>query len=111
MPIYIVSKQGKKILFKKFVQMNNISKFTGLLFKKSCSIPLLFSEKGRISIHSFFCPEFDALFLNEKGVIVKATTVKPCKVLNVNCFFLFECPPGSIERFKLKKGDKLQWMN
>jgi uncharacterized membrane protein (UPF0127 family) len=52
-------------------------KFTGLMFKKS-STPLLFTfnKNKNLSIHSFFCKPFRAIWLDEKMCATKILNVK-----------------------------------
>ncbi|MCX6748637.1 MAG: hypothetical protein NT076_03450 [Candidatus Pacearchaeota archaeon] len=45
-----------------------MKKFTGLMFKKPDTNALLFEELG--SIHSFFCPDFLAIWLDDENKIV-----------------------------------------
>ena len=53
------------------ISLRILSTFTekawGLMFSKSVKTPLLFvfESSGRHGIHSFFCPPFDAVFLDE----------------------------------------------
>ncbi len=105
-------KNGKKQrLFSKFKKMGSISRFLGLMFQSKAAIPLLFTGNGRIAIHSYFCPPFDAVFLNKDKVVIKTSTVLPNKFLTVkeNAFFLLELQHGSISKFAIKKRDKLMW--
>lgn len=47
-------------------------KFSGLMFRKN-SNPLLFpfKKEQNLSIHSFFCKPFKAIWLDEKKIIIK----------------------------------------
>lgn len=112
MPLYKRHSTGKKPIFASFQPTNALTQWTGLMFTKRASKPLLFTGNGRISIHSFFCPPFEAVFLDKNGGIVKLCRVEPSTPLvAANAFYLFEMPLGTIKKFKLKKGDKLQWKN
>lgn len=110
MTVYLIKGNLRKKMFAAFKATGKVTQFTGLMFQTKVAVPLLFKANGFIAIHSFFCPEFDAVFLNAKRKIVKAQAVEPwTKRLACKAFFLFEFPPGTIKRFKLKKGDELQW--
>ncbi len=105
-------KSGKKQrLFSEFKTMGSISRFLGLMFQSKVAIPLLFTGNGRMAIHSYFCPPFDAVFLNKDKIVIKTLTVFPKKFVTVkeNAFFLLELPIGSISKFAIKKRDKLTW--
>ncbi len=110
MPVYVVSKRGRTTIFPSFEPTNAFTRFSGLMFRKRFTKPLLFTGNGAIAIHSLFCPVFDAVFLDRNRRIVKLLTVKPwTPLVSTKAFFLFECPPGTIAKFTLKKGDKLTW--
>jgi len=53
------------------------SKFSGLMFKKS-SLPLLFifDREKTLSIHSFFCKPFIALWLDKEKKVTKKLEIK-----------------------------------
>ncbi|MFH1056985.1 MAG: DUF192 domain-containing protein [Candidatus Micrarchaeota archaeon] len=108
-----VRKNGR-LLWTVFLAESFAEKTSGLMFKKS-ALPFLF-DFGREatlsnSIHSFFCPSFDAVFLDSgKKVVSIFPRVRPFKPLvysKVPARFLLELPPG--EAGKVKKGDKLDW--
>ncbi len=105
--------RGKKTkLFDSLEETNFFTQFIGLMFKKQAKTPLLFKGNGRMAIHSFFCPSFDAVFLNKEKRAVHLQTVQPATPrVAANAFFLLELPLGTISRFKLKKGDKFTWNN
>ncbi|MDP3741929.1 MAG: DUF192 domain-containing protein [Candidatus Micrarchaeota archaeon] len=113
MPVYHINKKRqKKVIFPFFEQTNRLTQFTGIMFRNKFSKPVLFAGNGRIAIHSFFCPLFEAIFLDKYKRIVDIRCVKPWNPLVVsNAFFLFEMPPGTVSKHSLKKGDKLQWTN
>ena len=50
------------------VKAEGMKKFTGLMFKKQDANALLFEEPG--SIHSFFCPDFLGIWLDDNNKIV-----------------------------------------
>jgi len=69
---------GKKKTIKVKFCISLISKFLGLMFKKN-SPPLLFvfsKEKKRLSIHSFFCSPFTAIWLDKDKKVTKIKQVK-----------------------------------
>ena len=62
------------------------SKFRGLMFRnKENASALLFDFKksSKISIHSFFCHEFIAVWLNDKDKVIRIKKIKPWR-LNIN---------------------------
>jgi uncharacterized membrane protein (UPF0127 family) len=77
--------------------------------------PLLFdfgrSARSANSIHSFFCPAFDAVFLDAGKRVTQIETIRP------NGFFvparpsrfLIELPAGAAEKFGLASGVRLAW--
>lgn len=99
--------------------------FTGIMFKKKEGIksegafvsPLVFDFKkeGRLSnnIHSLFCPEFDAIFLNEdKCVVDVMVRVKPWRFMIVprEAFrFLIEVPAGQALQNRIHLGQRLEF--
>ena len=109
--IYLEKNGKKQRLFNKFKVMGALSRFVGLMFQPKATTPLLFTGNGRIAIHSYFCPLFDAVFLNKDKTVITAVTVPPKKHVagDKNAFFLLELPVGSISKFTIKKGDKLTW--
>ena len=110
MPLYLVKTGKKRLLFANIEQKGYFGQFIGLMFRATFSTPLLFNGNDRIVIHSFFCPEFDAVFLNKQRRIVKLVKVKPwTPKIAASAVFLFECPAGTIEKFKLRNGSELQW--
>jgi uncharacterized membrane protein (UPF0127 family) len=85
-----------------------LKKALGIMFRKRISKPLLFpfSYEHRISIHSFFCPRFDAVFLDgDRKVIDLHGKIAPGRVLTSSkpAKYLIEFPAGTIKSKKLKK--------
>lgn len=71
-----------------------LKKFLGLMFRKK-SPPLLFvfNKNKILSIHSFFCRPFKAIWLNEKMQIIKIVDVKTWKPnISGKGKFLLEIP-------------------
>lgn len=50
------------------IKAEGMKKFTGLMFKKQETNALLFEEPG--AIHSFFCPDFLGIWLDDENKIV-----------------------------------------
>lgn len=70
------------------------SKFTGLMFRRK-SLPLLFvfDKDKKLSIHSFFCKPFRAIWLDEKMNSIKIVDVKTWKPnISGRGKFLLEIP-------------------
>ncbi|MFH0835400.1 MAG: DUF192 domain-containing protein [Candidatus Micrarchaeota archaeon] len=90
------------------------SKFRGLMFRRE-AVPLLFVFDGeareRNAIHSFFCPRFDAVFLDRrKKVVGIERNVAPWRiaVFPGKAFgYLLELPVGVSKG--LREGDALAW--
>jgi uncharacterized membrane protein (UPF0127 family) len=90
-----------------------VQKMRGLMFRRR-PIPLLFIAKveSRAPIHSFFCPRFDAIFLDSGKIVVDIKqNIAPwnLRILpSETAKFLIELPPG--EAFKVQKGQKLDFL-
>lgn len=73
MPTIKAVKKGGKLLWNCKVCETILQKMKGLMFRKSAT-PLLFVFETEAttanSIHSFFCPRFDAVFLSASKEIV-----------------------------------------
>ena len=71
---------GKKKTIKAKLCDTPAKKFMGLMFKKN-SPPLLFvfNKNKKLSIHSFFCKPFRAIWLDEKMQSTKVIDVKKQK--------------------------------
>jgi uncharacterized membrane protein (UPF0127 family) len=72
---------GDKKTIKVRVCTTVLSKFTGLMFKKN-SVPLLFifPKEKTLSIHSFFCRPFRAIWLDKNMKATKVIDAKPGKL-------------------------------
>ena len=70
--------KGRKIVIKNVKEARGFNKFRGLMFKSE-SQPLLFkfNKMTKQPIHSLFCPEFVAIWLDENNKIVEIKKVKP----------------------------------
>ncbi|PIT85819.1 hypothetical protein COU36_01105 [Candidatus Micrarchaeota archaeon CG10_big_fil_rev_8_21_14_0_10_59_7] len=90
------------------------SKFRGLMFRRE-AVPLLFvfdsEARERNAIHSFFCPRFDAVFMDRRKRIVGVEkNIAPWKiaVFPRKAFgYLLELPVGGAKG--LREGDALKW--
>ncbi|MBI4406656.1 DUF192 domain-containing protein [Candidatus Micrarchaeota archaeon] len=114
MALFVVEKGKKKLLkllFRSFHKTGFFTRFVGLMFKNSFSIPLLFVGNGRIAIHSFFCPEFEAVFLDNRRRVASIVFVKPSQLVKRRAFYLFEFPQGTVSQHRIKKGDEITWSN
>jgi uncharacterized membrane protein (UPF0127 family) len=72
--------KGEKIRLDAGICDSHWSRFRGLMFRKERkSIPLLFIFKKltKTPIHSFFCKEFIALWLDEKDNVMEFKKIKP----------------------------------
>ncbi len=105
----MVRKASKKLLFSRFEQTGFFTRFIGLLFRRSFSVPLLFVGNGSMAIHSFFCPRFEAVFLDRRRRITSIVFAEPRQTIKRSAFYLFEFPPGTVSRHGLQKGDELAW--
>jgi len=89
-------------------------KLKGLVFSKRVVQPLLFvfarEATAENAIHSFFCPHFDAIFINAQDVAVDALEVRSSRffICPAKPFkYLIETFPGDIKKYKVKAGMKL----
>ena len=81
----------------------------GLMFKAKVQAPLAipFASTGRRrnALHSFFCPLFDAVFLDSNGRVVDLRVrVKPNQLLVIPakpCKMVIEVPPGESRKVRL----------
>ena len=77
---YFINKKKKKIKVRVCKSLQ--SKFLGLMFKsKSQPLLFVFNKNKRLSIHSFFCKPFTAIWLDEHK---KATKIKEIKYWGFN---------------------------
>ena len=58
------------------------SRFRGLMFrsKNTDSLVFIFKKPAKMSIHSFFCRKFIAIWLDDKNKIVEIREVEPWKL-------------------------------
>jgi len=93
--IYYRSRKKEKINVKPCSAI--ISKFLGLMFKKK-SPPLLFifNREKRLSIHSFFCKPFTAIWLDENKKVLKIEKITRQR-FNISGYgkYLLEIPVSS----------------
>src|SRR3989344_3891295 len=90
----IYRENGKTKMIKVLECKNLISKATGLMFKKS-SPPLLFifQRQRPITIHSFFCKPFRAMWLDKNMNVLKSLDIYTSRLfINGTGMFLLEIP-------------------
>ncbi|MFH0836043.1 MAG: DUF192 domain-containing protein [Candidatus Micrarchaeota archaeon] len=105
-------KLNNRELFQAEVMDTTSKRMKGLMFSKRVEQPLLFEFAGvgnaENGIHSLFCPEFDAVFLDEAKTIVSIfDKVAPFKWFikpGAPVKYLLELEPGSVQRLGLRKG-------
>jgi uncharacterized membrane protein (UPF0127 family) len=107
--------RGGRVLFKARIADTPGKKARGIMFSGARFAPLLFdfgrSARGANSIHSFFCPVFDAVFLDSGKKVTQTETIAPSRffVPRETPRFLIELPAGAAKRFGLRRGVKLSW--
>jgi len=108
-------RKRRKLLFKARIA-SGLEKFLGIMFSRKQFVPLVIEfgveARGLNAIHSFFCPSFDAVFLDSRKRVVDVARVKPFSfsiVSRAPCKFVVELPAGNAQRLKLSKGLKLSW--
>jgi uncharacterized membrane protein (UPF0127 family) len=73
-------KNGKKKIIEVEVCDTIWKKFLGLMFRKnSPALLFLFDKNQSITIHSFFCKPFKAIWLDDKKRVVKTIDVRNWK--------------------------------
>ena len=84
------------------------------MFRPRVETPLVITfprEGTRLNaIHSLFCPEFDAVFVNTQGNVVDVVKVKPytpAVVPRSPAALVIEAPPGSAKRKGIKPGARI----
>ena len=88
------------------------SQARGLMFaKKARPLLFVFPSYKRRCIHSFFCPVFDAVFLDgkKKVVAIYPKVQRGRSSICADSAYLLECLPGTALKFKIKLGDWLTW--
>ena len=90
----VYSIDGKKKKIKVKICDTPSKKFSGLMFRKHSSPLLFIFNKNKIlSIHSFFCKPFKAIWLDEKMQATKVIDVKNWKInISGKGKFLLEIP-------------------
>lgn len=95
---------------KKMIRM--IEKMTGLMFSKKVSTPLFFVFERETSqpFHSFFCPDFDIVFLDKNYNVNEFYKIRNWKVIRPKIVYKYvlEAEPGFIARRRIKKGDRIK---
>ena len=115
--VQVRKKANKRVLWPYCATAStHFRKMKGIMFKKAFE-PLLFDfdEEGtrRNAIHSFFCPQFDAVFLDSSKKIVDVIPqIKPWNPFIVPAKparYLTETPAGDAKRVRVKIGMQLEW--
>ncbi|MDD5417196.1 MAG: hypothetical protein PHU12_04445 [Candidatus Aenigmarchaeota archaeon] len=77
-------------------EAKGFNRYIGLMFKGSDSEPLLFRlNKFERTIHSFFCPPFEAKWLDANKKIIRTEKIKPFRLYiraPVEAVWLIETP-------------------
>lgn len=87
----------------------SFKKAIGIMFRKRIEKPMLFTffTRGRISIHSFFCPLFDAVFLDDRKRVVDIyRQIRSGQIIVSKeiASYLVEFPPGTVSKENIRKG-------
>jgi len=79
--IFVYYNKGKKTKIPVKVCDTIFSKFLGLMFRKSSpALLFLFKKEKTLTIHSFFCKPFRAIWLDENKNITKIVDVNNWKM-------------------------------
>ncbi len=86
-----------------------IKRAIGIMLRRRVTRPMLFlfDETNVVSIHSFFCPPFDAVFLDKQRKVVGLHRyIRPNHIVSSErpVKYLIEFPPGTIGRLGIAKG-------
>ena len=90
------------------------SQMRGLMFRDKV-IPILFpfGYTGKFPIHSYFCKEFDAVYLSENGTVVEIFRNIPPNVPRISpqkdASYLLELPVDDTDALNIEVGDQLAW--
>ena len=107
--------KAKRALFKARLADSSAKKARGIMFSSPAFAPLLFDfercSRRANSIHSFFCPVFDAVYLDARKRVTQIAAIRPWRffVPSRASRFLIELPEGEAKRFGLRNGVKLDW--
>ncbi len=87
-------KKGRKTKIRVKICKDFWSKMSGLMFKKnSPNLLFVFSKEQELSIHSFFCQPFKAIWLDEKKQFVdEKIIVNPGWAFSARGKYLIEIP-------------------
>ncbi|MFA4952848.1 MAG: DUF192 domain-containing protein [Candidatus Pacearchaeota archaeon] len=74
--------RGKKTELEAEVCNSPWKKFRGLMFRKedTDALVFIFKKPTKTSIHSFFCKEFIAVWLDDKNKVIEIRKIKPWKL-------------------------------
>ncbi|MEM3369305.1 MAG: DUF192 domain-containing protein [Candidatus Micrarchaeia archaeon] len=100
----------KKIMLRRYkILKTNAEKTKGLMFLDKVEERLVFIFKNDIDspFHSFFCPEFDIIFLNEKMRVNEYQEVRTWRFIKPKkkYKYVLEAEPGFIRKNKINIGD------
>jgi uncharacterized membrane protein (UPF0127 family) len=79
--------KNKKIILENIIECKGLKKGIGLMFKNRSNAKILFfsfNKPVKISIHSFFCPNFLVVWLDSKDNVVDYKFVSKTEVINPN---------------------------
>lgn len=106
----------KRVLWRQCLYAeNSFERAKGIMFWRSVTRPyvIAFRQKDRKlnAIHSYFCPPFDAVFLDRRGVVVDVVPDIPAGRLvtpAADCTAILECPPGGAAAKRITRGKRIR---
>ncbi|MFA4960153.1 MAG: hypothetical protein WC548_00650 [Candidatus Pacearchaeota archaeon] len=92
---------GKKFSINAKICKSLWSKFSGLMFrKKNPPLFFVFNKNKKLSIHSFFCKPFRAIWLDDKMNVTKIIDIKTWEFnFSGKGRYLLEIPLGKSENY------------
>jgi len=109
----VLDSESGEVIWSEVELATGLSKLKGIMFKPRQFRPLLFDfgKERRFgnSIHSLFCPEFEAVFLDKDKVVIETHFVAPFKLIvfpSKPFRYLIEIPTHTKALFN---GQKLKW--
>lgn len=88
-------------------------KVKGLMFLKKVEKRLVFVFKtdSAAPFHSFFCPDFDIIFLDKDNVVREFYEIRTPMIIHprYRYRYVIETEPGFIKRYKVKEGDRINF--
>ena len=114
--IFVLRKGKRKLLWLCRLLTTRSELTQGIMHSPNEFTPCLFvfpiAARWRNAIHSFFCPPFDAIFVDEDFRVIEALQVAPNNLLVVprsKAKYLLELPAGQANRKSVKIGEKLKF--